>query len=149
MTYQDERSRRQGGFTLVELLVVLVILALLASLIAPRVTGYLGKARSGTARTQIEQLSTALELYNVDMGRYPTEQEGLEALVKAPAGGAQGWDGPYLGKAELPLDPWKREYRYRTSSTGIPYDIYTLGSDDAEGGEGDAADVRYSTLRTE
>lgn len=148
MRSENRERKKEQGFTLVELLVVLVILALLAGIVAPRVTGYLGQARTGTARTQIEQLATAVELFNVDVGRYPTDAEGLGAIISQPSG-LDGWSGPYLSKAELPLDPWKREYQYTTNAENIPFDIFTLGADNAAGGTDDAQDVRYATLRAE
>ena len=132
--------RRRAGFTLIELLVVLVILGLLAGLVGPRVVGYLGSARSDTARTQIEQLSSALELYFLDVGRYPTTESGLDALVKRP-GNIDRWRGPYLNKKDVPLDPWGKPYHYRFVAEGQIYQIYTLGADNAEGGDGENSDI--------
>src|SRR6476659_9876078 len=99
------RRPGQAGFTLVELLVVLVILVLLATLVGPRVIGYLGSSRVKATKVQIESLSSALELYKLDIGRYPSTSEGLKALVQAPQG-AGGWNGPYITKREVPNDPW-------------------------------------------
>src|SRR5512145_1543515 len=115
----------QAGFTLIELLVVLVILVLLASLVAPRVIGYLGSSRTKAAKVQIQSLSTALELYKVDTGRYPTTSEGLRALVAAPPG-VTSWNGPYLTKKEVPTDPWGRPYTYRSPGEHGPFDIASL-----------------------
>ncbi len=106
------RRDRSGGFTLVELLVVLVILGLVMGLAGPRVLGYLGSSREKAARLQVEAFSAALDLYYLDFGRYPTSNEGLAALVTRPAG-ADRWAGPYLKQSTLPADPWGRPYEYR------------------------------------
>ena len=105
---------------------VLVILALLAGLVGPQVVNYLGGAKSKTARLQIESLSAALDLYRLDVGSYPTEEQGLEALVKEPAG-VQGWNGSYLRKGGLPLDPWDTPYVYRFPGQNGDYDLYNPG----------------------
>ena len=102
---------RSKGFTLIELLVVLVILGLLASVAGPKVIGYLGGAKSDTARLQIEEFGASLDLFKLETGRYPNTQEGLQALVQQPSGLA-GWNGPYIKKRTLPKDPWGNEYRY-------------------------------------
>ena len=136
--YREGRS--ESGFTLIELLVVLVILGLLAGLIGPKVMGYLGGSRSKTAHLQIEQLAAALDLYKLDMGGYPTTDQGLDSLVAAPAG-VTGWHGPYLAKPILPIDPWNRPYHYASPGQHGDYDIYSLGSDNQEGGEDEAADI--------
>jgi general secretion pathway protein G len=130
----------QAGFTLIELLVVLVILVLLASLVAPRVIGYLGSSRSKAAKVQIQSLATALELYRVDQGRYPTTSEGLKALTEPPAGAAS-WNGPYLSKKEVPSDPWGRPYTYRSPGQHGPFDIVSLGADNQPGGTGENEDI--------
>lgn len=131
----------EAGFTLVELLVVLVILVLIASIIGPRVVGYLGSSRSKTAHVQIESLATAVELFRIDVGRYPTPAEGLEVLVK-PVGAIPGWNGPYLAKAALPADPWGRAYVYEAGTKGgTPFVIKTFGGDGKEGGTGEDADL--------
>jgi len=134
-------SRGEAGFTLVELLVVLVILVLLASIIGPRVIGYLGSSKSKTAQIQIESLVTSLELYHVDVGRYPTTAEGLESLVKSPTG-VKGWNGPYLTKGDVPLDPWNAPYKYESPGKISAFDVYTLGRDGKEGGSDEDADIR-------
>jgi general secretion pathway protein G len=130
----------ESGFTLVELLVVLVILVLLASIIGPRVIGYLGSSRSKTAHIQIEGLVTSLELFHIDVGRYPSGTDGLDALVK-PAGKLPGWSGPYISKTAVPLDPWGQPYHYEAPGKKGPFDLYTLGRDGKEGGSGEDADV--------
>ena len=134
------RAAAQAGFTLVELLVVLVILVLLASLVAPRVVGYLGSSRAKAAKVQIQSLSTALELYKIDNGRYPTTIEGLKALVEAPAG-LNSWNGPYLTKKEVPNDPWGRPFNYRSPGQNAPFEIISLGADNQPGGTGEAEDI--------
>jgi general secretion pathway protein G len=130
--------RRARGFTLIELLVVLAILTLLAGLVGPRVLNQLGGAKSKTAAVQIADLDKSLELYKLDVGRYPSTQEGLEALVKKP-GNANGWNGPYL-KGGVPTDPWNNPYRY--ANNGGKLEIISLGADGAQGGEGEDADIR-------
>ena len=135
-----DRQRRQAGFTLVELLVVMVILVLLASLIGPRVIGYLGSSRTKTAQLQIESFRSSLELFHLDVGRYPNANEGLGALVERPPGLA-GWNGPYLTKSTLPPDPWGRAYIYKAPGKSGPFDIYSLGRDGKQGGSDEDADV--------
>ena len=130
----------QAGFTLIELLVVLVILGLLAALAGPRVMNYLGGAKTDTAKLQIENLKSALDLYRLDTGSYPAGQQGLESLIKNP-GNARGWKGPYLDSPGVPTDPWGNPYLYRAPGEHGPFDIYSLGSDRAPGGTGEAADV--------
>lgn len=130
----------QAGFTLIELLVVLVILGLLASLAGPKVIGYLGGAKSDTAKLQIEEFGASLDLFKLETGRYPTSQEGLPALVQAPAG-LTGWNGPYLKKKAVPKDPWGNDYRYVSPGQHGAYDLSSLGADNREGGEGENKDV--------
>lgn len=131
---------RNRGFTLIELLVVLVILGLLAGIVVPQVLGYVGRSKTGTAEMQIEQLGTALDLYRLDVGRYPSTDEGLEVLVDAPAE-AENWNGPYLKRSTVPDDPWGRPYRYRSPGEHGIYDLYTLGADGAPGGDSENEDV--------
>jgi general secretion pathway protein G len=132
-------SRVARGFTLVELLVVMVILGLLAALVVPSYLGREKKARSQAAKAQVELLGTALDTFRLDVGRYPTSQEGLQALRAAP-GNLPRWDGPYL-KKDVPLDPWGRAYVYESPGQHGDYDLYSYGSDGAPGGDSDARDV--------
>ncbi len=133
-------SRGEDGFTLLELLVVLAIMGLLAAIVAPQVLKYLGSSRTQTAKVQIQNISTALELFKLDVGRYPTQEEGLAGLVTAPQT-ATGWNGPYLQKNTALIDPWGQPYLWRIPGQHGEADIYTLGSDKAEGGSGEAHDV--------
>lgn len=133
------RISRSGGFTLIELLVVMVIIGLLAALVAPRFVRQEEKAKVKATRAQIELLGTALDTFRLDVGRYPTTQEGLEALRRQP-GGVERWDGPYL-KKEVPLDPWGKPYLYRSPGEHGPYDLSSYGADGTPGGDGDNRDV--------
>lgn len=137
---RHEFTRSDTGLTLIELLVVLGILALLATVAGPQVLRYLGKAKSETAKVQINAISSALELYALDNGGYPAAQAGLGALMQAP-GGATRWQGPYLKKAEGLADPWGRPYQYRVPGRAGPFEVFTLGRDNAVGGAGEDQDV--------
>ncbi len=130
----------QRGFTLIELLVVLVILGLLAGLVGPQVLRYTGSAKSDTARLQIEELGAGLDLFHLEVGRYPTSTEGLKALVEHPTGVTR-WNGPYLKKKNIPMDPWGNAYHYRSPGEEGVYDLFSLGNDSMEGGEGNDADI--------
>ena len=132
--------RNAAGFTLLELLVVLAILALLAGLVGPRVLKQLSAAKSSTARIQIKNIESILDLFLLDMGRYPTTQEGLNALLQRP-GDAQKWRGPYLRNKDGLIDPWGAPYLYRKPGRDGEFDVYSLGADRAEGGEGANRDV--------
>jgi general secretion pathway protein G len=135
-------AKRESGFTLVELLVVLAILGMIVALVTPQVLKYLGRAKTDTAKIEIQTLSNALDLFRLDMQRYPTQQEGLQALVEPPPGAsADQWRGPYLKQRKLPLDPWRRPYIYRSPGEHGDYDLYTLGADNAPGGTGEDQDV--------
>jgi general secretion pathway protein G len=128
------------GFTLLELLVVLAILGLLAAIVAPRVISYLGSSRSKTAAIQVKNIAASLELYRLDAGRYPTAQEGLGALVKAPPGAA-AWNGPYLAQTTALNDPWGRPYHYNVPGKHGEFDVFSYGADDKDGGSGEDKDV--------
>ncbi|WP_415355814.1 type II secretion system major pseudopilin GspG [Halioglobus sp. Uisw_031] len=129
----------QGGFTLMELLVVLAILGLLMSLVGPQVLNQLGGAKTKTTAIQIKDLEQSLEMYKLDVGRFPTTEQGLNALMQKPSG-VVGWNGPYL-KSAVPLDPWKQEYNYKYPGEHAEMDIYSYGQDGSEGGEGEDSDV--------
>jgi general secretion pathway protein G len=130
---------QQRGFTLIELLVVVVIIGLLAGLVAPKFMGQVGKSNTSIARAQIEQLGKALDTYRLDVGTYPTTEQGLQALVVKPDG-VERWQGPYLVKG-VPPDPWGRPYRYKTPGDHGDYDMTSYGLDGQPGGTGENADV--------
>jgi general secretion pathway protein G len=129
------------GFTLIEMLVVLVIIGLIMGLVGPQVLNYLTNARTKAAKLQIEAFSSSLDLYYLDTGRYPQGNEGLEALVRRPSG-LEVWNGPYLKGGAVPLDPWGHAYVYRAPAERAPYEITSLGSDGLDGGTGSAADIK-------
>ena len=136
----DHRSR---GFSLVELLVVLVILGLLIGIVAPNFMGRAEQSRGEVARVQIENLHSALKTYRLDVGRYPSTEQGLASLMQAPAEDADYWHGPYLER-ELPLDPWRNPYQYRFPANNLQgIALYSFGADGAAGGEGENADIGY------
>ncbi len=137
----------EQGFTLVEMLVVITIIGLIMGLIGPRVLNYLSESKVKAAKIQMQSFSSALDLYNLDTGRYPSSSEGLAALVQ-PTAGVSAWNGPYLKGAALPADPWNHAYLYRAPGDHGPYDIKSLGSDGQEGGSGTAADLTLETLNT-
>lgn len=133
----DERT---GGFTLLELLVVLVILGVLATIATPQVLKYLGGAKTDAAAIQVQKLGATLDLYRLDVGRYPVEEEGLTALLRRPAE-ASRWNGPYLKKRDMLIDPWGNPFDYRVPGEHGEYDLVSLGADGAEGGDGEDQDV--------
>ena len=140
------RAARIRGFTLLELMVVLVILGLLAGLVGPRLLDRVDESKVQTANTQIKMLRGALQAFRLDVGRFPSTAEGLTALMQAPAEAAAYWKGPYL-EDELPLDPWRTPYRYESPAETLQgFALYSLGADSKEGGEGTDADIGY--LRT-
>jgi len=131
---------RQAGFTLIEIMVVMVIIGLLMALVGPNLIGRSEKAKVQAAAMQIERLGTVLDTFRLDVGRYPTTQEGLQVLVQRPMG-VERWDGPYLNKG-IPKDPWDRPYIYRSpGEAGRPYDLYSLGADGAPGGTDNNRDI--------
>lgn len=134
------RRRAEQGFTLLELLVVLAIMGMLAAIIAPQVIKYLGTSRTQTAKVQVQNVMQGLELFRVDVGRYPTQQEGLIALVN-PTPSAPNWNGPYLKKESALQDPWGNPYIYQIPGQHGEADVYSLGQDKAPGGTGEAQDV--------
>ncbi len=134
-----QKHARQRGFTLLELLVVMVIIGLLAGLVAPRYFEQIGKSNTKIAHAQIDSLGKALDQYRLDVGQYPTTEEGLQALMAKPQD-APHWSGPYLQKA-VPLDPWDRPYQYRSPGEHGDYDLYTYGKGGQPGGTGESATV--------
>jgi len=135
-----QRGGRQGGFTLLELLVVLVILGFLASLVGPQVLKQIGGSKTKAAILQIEEFSTALDLYHLDGGRYPSTADGLKSLIEKPSS-ARIWNGPYLKKKVIRDDPWGNPYHYASPGEYSDFDLFSLGRDGREGGEGEDADV--------
>jgi len=123
-----------------ELLVVLAILALIIGLVAPRVIGYLSSSKTKTATIQVNYIKAALDLFLLDVGRYPTEDEGLKVLVTND-GKLENWNGPYLDKKNVPEDPWGQPFRYKPGSNGQQPEVFSLGADNEEGGEGENQDV--------
>jgi general secretion pathway protein G len=138
--FNVERRQGQLGFTLIELLVVLLILGLLAGLVGPRVLKNLGGAKTDTAQLQIEEFGAGLDLLHLEVGRYPTTEEGLQSLSTRPTG-VSNWNGPYLRKNDIPVDPWGNAYHYRAPGEHSDYDLYSFGRDNADGGEGEDQDV--------
>lgn len=136
---QINRRRSGRGFTLLELLVVIVIIGLLAGYVAPRYFSQVGKAEVSMARAQIDALEKALETYRLDVGNYPSSHQGLQALSTRPAG-ADRWQGPYLRKV-VPHDPWNNPYQYRHPGQKGDYDLWSWGRDGVSGGDGEDADI--------
>lgn len=137
---EQNLCENEAGYTLLEVMVVLLILVLIASVAAPVMFNQLGKAKTRTARLQIEALSAQLDFFRIDVQRYPTSQEGLRTLVERPEG-LGSWAGPYIKKSASLIDPWGHGYLYRSPGEHGEYDLYTLGSDNAEGGDGEESDV--------
>lgn len=132
--------RRHGGFTLLELLVVLGIIAMLAGIVGPQVMKHMGASKTKAARVQIEDLAASLDMYKLDEGRYPTAQQGLSALVERPSD-AKRWNGPYLRKDKIPQDPWNQDYHYVFPGQHGKFDLFSYGADEKEGGEGEDQDI--------
>ena len=135
-----KQNSAEEGFTLVELLVVLGIIALLAAVVAPQVIRYVSDARVETARVQLKNIESALELYYLDAGQYPTTEQSLEALVTAPAG-VETWRGPYIKLAKGIVDPWGQKFGYKQPGEHGAMDVFSLGRDKAAGGEGEDRDI--------
>nr|WP_314630999.1 type II secretion system major pseudopilin GspG [uncultured Janthinobacterium sp.] len=133
-------TRKARGFTLLELLVVIVIIGLLAAYVGPKYFAQLGKSEVTVAKAQIEAFEKSLDTYRLDVGRYPTTEEGLAALLVAPPTAGTRWNGPYLKKA-VPLDPWGHAYQYRAPGSKGEYDIVSMGKDGQPGGSGENADI--------
>jgi general secretion pathway protein G len=145
MQWRDIRNRarrapKDDGFTLVEMLVVLGIIALLMALVAPQVMKYLGSAKSQTAAAQLKNIESAIELYYLDIGEYPSAEQGIAALSVQPAGLAS-WRGPYIKQKNGLRDPWGKDYTYRIPGEHGAFDLFSLGKDGAEGGEGESKDL--------
>ena len=134
------KNRKETGFTLLELLVVLGIIAMLAGIVGPQVMKHMGESKIKAAKVQIEDLSATLDMYKLDLGNYPTSEEGLKALIESPDS-AKRWNGPYLRKSKVPLDPWQNEYKYVFPGEHGKFDLYSLGADGKEGGEGEDQDL--------
>lgn len=141
MCHESARSAIQWrGFTLLELLVVIVIIGMLASYVGPKYFSQIGKSEVTTAKAQIESLSKALDNYRLDVGRYPTTDEGLAALVNKPSSDAMGWNGPYLKKA-VPKDPWGKDYAYQSPTENGEFRLMSYGKDGKSGGSNENADL--------
>jgi general secretion pathway protein G len=134
------RTGRSPGFTLIELMVVLLVLVLLASIATPRVAHYLQRAKVQAAKVQVEALSAAVDSFHLDMGRFPSNDEGLQALLERPSDGEK-WDGPYVKKRDSLTDPWGHPYRYRFPGQHSDYDVYTSGSNDGGSGNEGAKEI--------
>lgn len=133
-------GKDQRGFTLLELLVVLAILGLMAAIVGPQVIKYLGSSSSKVAAVQVKNIAASLELFRLEAGRYPTPEEGLGALMKAPPS-VPLWNGPYMPQASALIDPWGNPYRFKSPGDHGEVDVFSLGSDNAVGGTGEAKDV--------
>lgn len=136
----SQKRKESNGFTLIELLIVMVIIGLLAAFVVPKFIGRIGESKQVTTKVQIELLSTALEIYKLDTGKYPAQGEGLKALINK-SGEVNNWKGPYLRKNIIPKDPWGAEYVYKHPGEHGDYDILSYGADGNEGGTDEDADV--------
>ncbi|OQX23511.1 MAG: type II secretion system protein GspG [Desulfobacteraceae bacterium IS3] len=134
------KRNKEQGFTLIELLIVMIILGLLAALVGPRMFGKAEKARQKASKDQISLFETAIDTYRLDVGKFPTTEQGFQALRVRPAGVGDRWDGPYL-KKDIPLDPWGNPYSYKYPGEHGDYDIISMGADGKPGGDGEDADI--------
>jgi general secretion pathway protein G len=142
--FRPELKRSTGrGMTLIEILVVLVLIGIVLGIVGGNFIGKGEKAKADAAKIEIGQIGQTLDLYKLELGRYPTTQEGLQALISAPAGAAN-WNGPYWKKSSVPKDPWGNEYKYQSPAQSAPYEIISLGADGKEGGEGPNKDIAGS-----
>jgi general secretion pathway protein G len=135
-----KQKQKQSGFTLLELLVVLGIIAMLAGIVGPQVMKHMGESKVKAAKVQIEELMASLDMYKLDVGTYPASSQGLKALIEAPDN-AKYWNGPYLRKSKVPADPWQKDYIYVFPGKHGKFDLSSLGADGVEGGEGEDKDV--------
>jgi len=138
LSKKERKDRRSAGFTLIELMIVIAILGMMAYMVAPRLMGVMGKAKPKITQADIKNLETAIDLFYLDVGRYPTDEEGLKALYQRPDN-MPNWAGPYIKTA--PKDPWGREYVYKFPGERGAYDIYSYGADGQPGGEGENTDI--------
>jgi len=134
------KKHAESGFTLLELLVVLGIIAMLAGIVGPQVMKHMGESKTKAAKVQIEDLAATLDMYKLDLGHYPSTEEGLIALIESPDS-AKRWNGPYLQKNKIPLDPWQNEYHYVSPGEHGRFDLFSYGADAKEGGEGEDQDL--------
>ena len=143
MKQEIKSVRGTRGFSLLELLVVLLLLGAFAGIFAPKIFGQAEKAKQKAAKLEIDQIGQGLDLYKLEIGRYPTTQEGMQALTSAPTG-VTNWNGPYWKRPTVPKDPWGNEYKYVSPAQAAPYEIISLGADGKEGGEGPNKDIMSS-----
>lgn len=134
------KKHAELGFTLLELLVVLGIIAMLAGIVGPQVMKHMGESKTKAAKVQVEDLAATLDMYKLDLGHYPSSEEGLNALIESPDS-AKRWNGPYLQKNKIPLDPWQNEYHYVSPGEHGKFDLFSYGADGKEGGEGEDQDL--------
>ena len=143
MVRPELRRRTRSGMTLIEILVVLVLIGIVLGIVGGNFIGKGEKAKADAAKIEIGQIGQTLDLYKLEIGRYPTTQEGLQALIAAPAG-VTNWNGPYWKKSTVPKDPWGNEYKYTSPGQSAPYEIISLGADGKEGGDGPNKDILSS-----
>lgn len=139
-TLSNRSTNIISGFTLIELLIVMVIIGLLAAFVVPKLIGRVGESKQTAAKAQIELISTAIEMYKLDTGKYPSNESGLQSLNTKPSD-VQNWKGPYMKKDKIPKDPWGADYVYKYPGTHGDYDLVSYGADGSEGGSGDDQDV--------